>query len=385
MNAAMLGFQFLRFAVLAIATVAIVFFAGVFALVPAERHAKALPAISAEEQAATIAALKPPKRPARPVVAIIGANGGTETTDYLLPYGVLKRSGVVDVVAVGTEAGPMTMMPSLKIIPDMTAADFDRRTPDGADYVIVPALHDSADAGVIAFILAQASKGATILGICNGTLVLENTGLLAGRRATGHWFDIDGVASRIPTMQRVRDRRYVIDRGVGTTTGISASLPLSLSLVEAIAGRERAAALAQEVGAIGWSAAHDSGRFRLTRDDAFSVTSNLLISLFANDTVGIRVPEGSDLIALAFVADTYGRTFRSNAVVMGEHPIATREGLKIVPDAPNSTDVVLDLPQGDAPARALDFALAGISARYGEKTANFVRVQLEDSGHTALR
>lgn len=385
MTAANLTFHFLRFAIIGIATVVALFFAAVFVLVPGSRPVSALPTISADEQAATLSALKPPKHTARPVVAIIGANGGTETTDYLLPYGVLKRSGVVDVVAVATEAGPMKMMPSLTIVPDTTTADFDRHMPEGADYVIVPALHDPTDRGVIAFILAQAKKGATILSICNGTLVMENTGLLAGRRATGHWWDIGGVAERVPTMTRVRDRRYVIDRGVGTTTGISASLPLSLTLVEAIAGHERAAALAQEVGAIGWSAAHDSGRFRLTRDDAFSVTSNLLVSLVAKDTIGIRVPEGADLIALAFVADTYGRTFRSDAAVMGEFPIATREGLKILPDAPKSTDVVLDLPQGNAPAKALDYALVDIAKRYGQSTANFVRVQMEDSGHTAVR
>jgi putative intracellular protease/amidase len=359
--------------------------AGVGALIlsfPSARQVSATAPISAAEAAETIAALKPPKR-ARPVVAIIGANDGTETTDYLLPYGVLKRSGVVDVVAVGTKDGPMMMMPSLKIMPDMTVAEFDRRTPDGADYVIVPALHNSDDPDVRAFILAQAKRGATILSVCNGTLVLEGTGLLNGRRATGHWFSISGVAERHPTMRYVRDRRYVIDRGVGTTTGISASLPLSLALVEAVAGSERAKALAAEVGAAGWSATHDSGRFHLTRDDAWGVIANTLLSLFGRDTVGIRVGEGGDLIALAFVADSYGRTYRSRAVVLGDHPITTREGLRVLPDAGGTVDVVVDLPQGRPPAQALDTAIAGIEARYGKSTADFVRLQLEDAGHTA--
>jgi putative intracellular protease/amidase len=383
MNATGLAFHVLRFAVLAIVTIAVVFFAGVFALVPGERHAAtALPQITAEEKAATLAALKPPKRQ-RPVVAIIGANDGTETTDYLLPYGVLKRSGVVDVIAVGTKPGPMMMMPSLTIMPDMTTAEFDQGTPDGADFVIVPALHNSADPDVRAFILAQARRGATILSVCNGTLVLEGTGLLGGRRATGHWFSINDVAERNPTMRYVRDRRYVIDRGVGTTTGISASLPLSLALVEAVAGPERAQALANEVGAIGWSAAHDSGRFHLTRDDAWSVTTNTLLSFFGRDTVGIRMGEGGDLIALAFVADSYGRTYRSRAVVIGDHPITTREGMRVLPDAGGVVDVVVDLPQGRPPAQALDAAIAGIEARYGKSTADFVRLQLEDAGHTA--
>jgi putative intracellular protease/amidase len=349
---------------------------------PSEHAAARDVTVPADEQAATIAALKPPKR-ARPVVAIIGANGGTETTDYLLPYGVLKRSGVVDVFALGTKPGPMTMMPALNIIPDMTVAEFVQRTPDGADYVIVPALHDETDAEVRAFILAQAKGGATILGVCDGTLVLENAGLLAGRQATGHWSAIGEVVERNPTVRWVRDRRYVIDRGVGTTTGISASLPLSLALVEAIAGQARAQSLAEDVGAIGWSAAHDSGRFHLTSGDALSITGNTLISFFGRDTVGIRAPQGSDLIALAFTGDSYGRTYRSRAVVVGDQQITTREGLRIIPGTRGPVDVVVDLPQGQPPARALDAAIAGIEARYGKPTADFVRLQLEDAGHTA--
>jgi putative intracellular protease/amidase len=349
---------------------------------PTERTAPRTVVVPADEQVATIAALKPPKR-ARPLVAIIGANDGTETTDFLLPYGVLKRSGVVDVVAVATKPEPITMLPSLTVVPDMTAAEFEQRAPAGADYVIVPALHNSADPDVRAFILAQAKRGATILGICDGTLVLENAGLLAGRRATGHWFAIRNVAERNPTMRWVRDRRYVIDRGVGTTTGVSASLPLSLALVEAIAGPERAQALAAEVGAVGWNSTHDSGRFHLTRGDAWSVVSNMAVALVARDTIGIRVNEGDDLIALAFTADSYGRTFRSRAVVLGDRPVATREGLRIVPDARGPVDLVLDLPPGEPPAHALDRAIAGIAARYGKPTADFVRIQLEDAGHTA--
>ena len=43
----------------------------------------AAPPIAEEEAGATIAALRPPKRQ-RPLVAVVGANGGTETTDYLI-------------------------------------------------------------------------------------------------------------------------------------------------------------------------------------------------------------------------------------------------------------------------------------------------------------
>ncbi len=377
-----LAFQFLRFGVFTVVVLVLLAVAGVFAFVPGERQAATKPAvISAEETAQTLAALKPPKR-ARPVVAVVGANGGTETTDYLVPYGVLKRSGVADVFALGTMSGPVKLVPALTVVPDMTTAAFGERYPDGADYVIVPALHDPTDVAVRDFITAQATRGATIVSICDGTLVMANAGLLDGHRATGHWFKIDSVAAAHPTMKRVRDRRYVADRGIVTTTGVSASVPVSLALVEAIAGRDRAAALAHEIGARGWSAEHDSGAFHLVRDDVWMVLGNLFVGLFEGETVAVRVPEGADVIAAAFMADSYGRTFRTRAVVPGGAPIRTAAGLKIVPDAGTAKpDVVVDLPQSQ-PTHALDAALAGIQARYGDATAAFVRVQLEDGGHT---
>ena len=94
------------------------------------------PPIPRDEGAATMAALKPPKRQ-RPLIAIIGANRGTEVTDYLMPYGILRRADVADVVLLGTEPGPVTLYPALKVEPQATAADFDARNPEGAGKLAV--------------------------------------------------------------------------------------------------------------------------------------------------------------------------------------------------------------------------------------------------------
>ncbi|RVD22986.1 transcriptional regulator, partial [Mesorhizobium sp. M4B.F.Ca.ET.017.02.2.1] len=54
---------------------------------PPASGALAAPAIDRQEADATIAALKP-RRQQRPLVAIISINDATETTDYLMPYGI---------------------------------------------------------------------------------------------------------------------------------------------------------------------------------------------------------------------------------------------------------------------------------------------------------
>lgn len=135
-----------------------------------------------------------------------------------------------------------------------TTADFDTRYPDGADYVIVPAMHQDDDPTVLAWIKAQAAKGAFIIGVCSGVKVVSKTGLLRDRAATGHWYDIDDLRRDNPSMRWVRDRRYVVDRGVATTTGITASMPVSLALVEAIGGEPVATALARDLGVTNWDA-----------------------------------------------------------------------------------------------------------------------------------
>jgi hypothetical protein len=78
-----------------------VFAAWLFSLRPAPVGAVPAP-ICRQEAEATLAALKRPKRQ-RPIIAISGINDATETTDYLAPYGILKRADVTDVVLLADE------------------------------------------------------------------------------------------------------------------------------------------------------------------------------------------------------------------------------------------------------------------------------------------
>ncbi len=346
---------------------------------PAQTSPPGPAAIALEEHAATIAAMKPPKR-ARPVIAVVGHNGGTETTDYLIPYGVLKQSDLAEVWALATEPGPLKLMPALVIKPQATTADFDARYPDGADYAIVPAMHRDDDPRVLSWIKAQAAKGAIVVGVCSGAKVLSNAGLLRGRAATGHWYDIDELRAENPSMRWVRDRRYVVDRGVVTTTGVTASVPVSLALVEAIGGRARAAELSRALGVAGWDESHNSGAFRLGRH--FWTAAGNTLAFWRHETVGIPVADGADEIALALTADAYSRTYRSHALTVAGNrdPLMTRRGIQLLPDRAASDAqayVVLAPATGEQPVRALDAALMDIAARYGQRTAEFVALQLE--------
>jgi len=149
----------------------------IFALPPAPSPTTP-PPIAKEESDITLAALRPPKRQ-RPLIAIVGINDSSETTDYLMPYGILTRADVADVVTLGTQPGPMTLFPVLKVEPQATIAEFDARHPDGADYVIVPAMSRDDDPVVLHWIRNQASHGAIIIGVCAGAKVVASTARVA--------------------------------------------------------------------------------------------------------------------------------------------------------------------------------------------------------------
>ncbi len=355
-------------------------FAGWLLSLPPAPAAVAAPPVPQEETGAALAALKPPKR-ARPLVAIIGANGGTETTDYVMPYGILKRAGVADVVALATGAGPVQLYPALAVLPDATVADFDARHPEGADFVIVPALAREDDPAVLRWLQAQAAKGATIVGVCVGVKVVANAGLLDGKRATTHWYVRDALLEEHPAIRWVPDRRLVVDGGVATTTGITASMPMALTLVEAIAGRARAEAVAQELGLARWDARHASGAFAFTRPFAVTVLANAA-AFWRREELALPLAPGVDEVSLALVADAWSRTYRSRAVTFssGADPLPTRSGLRVVPDqvgAPGARALLVPAFGEERPAEALDAALRGIATRYGVRTAEVVAMQLE--------
>lgn len=338
--------------------------------------------VPTDEHLATLDALAPPKR-TRPVVAVIGAADGTETTDYLVPLTILARSGAADVVALSTERGPMSMMPALSIDIQHTLGDFEAMFPDGADYVVIPALHHPDDPDVLAFVRAQYDGGATVVGVCSGARVLALAGLLADRDATGHWYDRDWLEHHEPTLRWVEDRRYVVDRGVVTTTGVTASMPVSLALVEAIAGTDRAAALADELGVDRWDAGHDSAAFADGQGYVGLVVGHTL-AFWSHDTIAIPVEDGVDDLALALASDAWSRTYRSHAEVVSEDgSVTTAGGLTVYADR-EDVGHAFSWPLPDAPAtEVLDQALDGIDERYGSRTAGWVARQLEYPGWCA--
>lgn len=320
---------------------------------------------------------------AKPVIAVVAYNPATELTDFVVPYGVLAESGVADVLAVSTSEGPIQTAPTLRFGGQATLREFDARHPLGADYVIVPNIYEGEDdLPLRTWLHEQAAKGSFIVGICDGVPTLAKAGLLEGKRATTHWRTIDRLERAHPGTRWLRNTRYVADGRIITTSGVSASIPISIALVEAIAGRARAEALGKTLGASDWSSKHNSLQFSLTPAFFMRALANKAM-FWRHEDLGIDVAAGADEIRVALFADAWGRTRRSMAytVAASGEPVMSRRGLLIYPDRvagkPPATSRTLSLLESVPPVQALDRALEDIARDYDGKTAEFVALTME--------
>jgi hypothetical protein len=156
---------------------------------------------------------------------------------------------------------------------------------------------------------------------------------------------------------------------------------MALTLIEAIAGREKAETVAREIGLTRWDARHSSEAFQFTRPFALTAIANT-IAFWNWEQLGLELTPGVDEVSLALVADAWSRTYRSRAVTFSrtEGVVESRNGIGILPDRVATSwpdDRRLPDIGNRQPARALDDALNHIEGRYGPPTASFVAMQLE--------
>lgn len=341
------------------------------------------PALRQQQTQAFVQAMQP-RRAGRPLVAIVALNEGTETTDFLLTHAVLQRAEVADVKAVAPRRGRVELFPALQVAVAQDFEGFDRTHPSGADYVVVPAMSSDDDPAVIAWLRRQAERGARIVGVCNGTLVVGRAGLLDGRRFAGHWSTRSKVLERHPGATHVPHQRYLVDRGVATTTGITASIPVALALVEAVGGRDKAAQIAAELGASSWSPEHDSAPFAVTVGRGASYLFNKAPFL-SHERWGVAVHEGMDDIAFALTADAWSRTWRVSVQAESASPgtVKLRSGMVIAVKAATPGAPRLPLTPAMKPLQQLDRTLCEIQERFGATRREWVVLEMEYSGAPA--
>lgn len=84
-----------------------------------------------------------------------------------------------------------------------------------------------------------------VVSICSGAFVLADAGVLAGRRITTHWRELERLGQMVPDAIVETDALYVKDGSVYTSAGITAGIDLALALVEEDLGSDLALEVAR--------------------------------------------------------------------------------------------------------------------------------------------
>lgn len=124
----------------------------------------------------------------------------------------------------------------------------------GADRALVAVLippsiggftEGQSPAGLIPWLRQQHAQGATLGGVCVGSILLAESGLLDGRSATTHWTSAKSFAERYPAIKLLADTPIVDDGDLITTAGLMAWSELGLRMVDRLLGPSIAASTAR--------------------------------------------------------------------------------------------------------------------------------------------
>lgn len=172
-------------------------------------------------------------------IAILLYDGFT-ALDAVGPYEVLSRLPGAEVRFVAERAGPCrTDTGSLVMMAEHAMASV-----PSCDILVVPggpaAGRLASHEPTLAWIRAVHPHTRWTTSVCTGSLIIAGAGVLAGLRATCHWYWLD--ALRAGGAEPVAER-VVFDGKIVSAAGVSAGIDMALALAARVGGPELAQAI----------------------------------------------------------------------------------------------------------------------------------------------
>jgi putative intracellular protease/amidase len=271
------------------------------------------------------------------VVAIALGATPTVASDFLAPYEVFASSPQFSVYAIAASASPAQLEGGPAVIPVHTFDQVKSGTAPSPDVVVVPAVQEptgTKESALRTFITEQSTRGARILGICSGSLVLAETGLLDGLQATSHWSRISALEESRPQVKWVRSQRYVQDGAITTTAGVTSGIPGALRVMADLAGPAESERVGQALNYPGWSLEAPT----VIPNQGFTVADTPValntILPWLRPTVGVGLSDGDSEIDVAGLFEVYNVSFAARAVAIStDDTVTTRHGLVLLTTA----------------------------------------------------
>ncbi|WP_108882378.1 DJ-1/PfpI family protein [Anderseniella sp. Alg231-50] len=95
------------------------------------------------------------------------------------------------------------------------------------------------------WLTAKAAQAETIMSVCTGSALLAKAGLLDGRKATSNKMSFAWVKEQGPDVDWVARARWVEDGRLFTSSGVSAGMDMSLSVIERLHDKDTARKVAR--------------------------------------------------------------------------------------------------------------------------------------------
>jgi transcriptional regulator GlxA family with amidase domain len=170
---------------------------------------------------------------------------GFELLDF---YGPLEMFGLLEGDARITVLGEKTGSYRSSCGP-CGLAEATLRDCGGLDVLIIPGgigtRKEMADLGFLAELKRVAEGSRIVATVCTGSLLLAKTSLLDGCKATSNKKAFRLVKSHAPKVDWIAKARWVEDGKYFTSSGVSAGLDMTLSLITKLFGREKSLEIAR--------------------------------------------------------------------------------------------------------------------------------------------
>lgn len=167
----------------------------------------------------------------------------TASLDFIGPSDVFVISNYLlkkgRVVTIAETPESIRCIGGLEVVPGATID-----TAPSLDVLVVPGAGEIESINALSqqtlnWIRTQTEKTRFTTAVCTGALVLQKAGLLNKRKATTHWMHIEDLA-RDQTIRVLPEARYVRDRNIVTSQGVSAGIDMALWLVAQLHSPEHA-------------------------------------------------------------------------------------------------------------------------------------------------
>jgi transcriptional regulator GlxA family with amidase domain len=285
----------------------------------------------------------PPYDPAKKTAVFLVSNYGAEVTDLLPNYEILARSGLFNLYVVAPEHKLLSFGDSfaanagLDFLPHFSFAEYQAaigRAPDLIAVPYLPGYTPSRDAAVLDWLRAEAGPQTVVLGICAGTAVVADSGLVNGHYATTNtgWFD--RLEKSAPAVRWIRNVRYVDDGPVVMSANLGAGMDATLHVVDRFGGRAVAEEVARQIGYPTTRYLDDpSWQFPAgANTPSLPVMLNTAYRLRTED-LGVVLYDGVGELSLASVVDPYTLLLTTHLHTLGlqRAPIRSQHGLYFVP------------------------------------------------------